>query len=588
MATNSYQNMAAVQQKIREIIQALMALDEQKQGQQSQQGSAKQGGTPDAKNVAMQLAATYGKNKVMEYLFNLLQGGSAGATGAGSIGGGVSAANTTVGQLASGVTPVGTAMNGGTLMSDGSVFQGSMGPSAGGTVGTGRALQGNTGAWIAMANDAYNAYKGSTNDALPKNQQAQEFTKNVGMGVADYFTGGLASLGRTLANQTGFGRKVERKVDDLMMKMPLEKVLAYSGAFGGLSTKNKEKARWGEVGQKEGMDADTVGAAYLANHPEGDTGIISEGPLAGRKWNFDEVNKDVAERDPSGFVWVLGNMETFGPGWKDVPLDQKKQIVQQLAKEGLYQGNKGDVIIRDRDRAKQIYDSVIGGTAGATTDTGTEETQTKPAEWSADSATRQQMMEEIARSLGMPEGSGSTLKMAPANANRDYSAWNKPKTPWPTGGQVDPGRYPTQGTWGTATPSQGDSSWREIVTSLGLDPDKYNIGIQGVDPGRYPANQPVGGSAGRLGNPNGYAPSPMYDWKNPDPRLKEVMDAAIAAGANLKGPGSSIGAALGQRATNAAQDDRSDPRSRAGYNQLSAAQKEALWQKHRKAMGATW
>jgi hypothetical protein len=133
--------------------------------------------------------------------------------------------------------------------------------------------------------------------------------------------------------------------------------VARLGGVGQKSTKQYQDDRWGKLSPAaQGLRA--------ANHSENDDGVWDTGKYAGQKWSFDKA-LDLAKEDPTHFAGVLGNVETFGDDWLSLDPTKRNQIVSQLANEGMYHSNKGDVLIEDgkKDRAKQIYDSVVSSSS---------------------------------------------------------------------------------------------------------------------------------------------------------------------------------------------------------------------------------
>ena len=126
--------------------------------------------------------------------------------------------------------------------------------------------------------------------------------------------------------------------------------------FGHKSTKQYQKERWGGL-----IDDGVVNAqvAQQANHPEDDSGVWQSGKYKGEKWSFDKA-LDLAKEDPTHFQHVYGNYKTFGNDWSNYNDAQQKAIVGRLVAEGLYNPSKGDVLIKDEDRARQIKDEVLG------------------------------------------------------------------------------------------------------------------------------------------------------------------------------------------------------------------------------------
>lgn len=127
--------------------------------------------------------------------------------------------------------------------------------------------------------------------------------------------------------------------------------------FDNPSTKEIEKKRWGNLADSGVTDAQS---AFLANHPVGDTSIYQDGPRKGQKWNFENALED-AKADPSHFRLVYGNYDTFGNDWSSYAPDQQDAIVSRLANEGLYSSSKGDILIKNKERARQIKDEVLSG-----------------------------------------------------------------------------------------------------------------------------------------------------------------------------------------------------------------------------------
>ena len=134
---------------------------------------------------------------------------------------------------------------------------------------------------------------------------------------------------------------------------------AVAGLAGGLldhkSTKEYEAERWGDLKDKGVVNAQQ---AFLAGHKPGDDSVYDSGPRAGQKWNFQNALEDT-KKDPTHFQHVYGNYKTFGNDWSTYSDAQQKAIVSRLANEGLYKGSKGDVVITDANKARQIKDEVL-------------------------------------------------------------------------------------------------------------------------------------------------------------------------------------------------------------------------------------
>jgi len=139
----------------------------------------------------------------------------------------------------------------------------------------------------------------------------------------------------------------------------LSEVARYFGIGRHKSTKQYQDERWGKLSPAaQGLRG--------ANHPEGDDGIWKTGKYAGQKWSFEKA-RDLATEDPTHFVGVLGNLEAFGDEWLGLPLDKQKEIVSRLNNENLYYSDKGDVLLKNKDRARQIKDEVLSGQSAVIT-----------------------------------------------------------------------------------------------------------------------------------------------------------------------------------------------------------------------------
>lgn len=127
--------------------------------------------------------------------------------------------------------------------------------------------------------------------------------------------------------------------------------------LGHKSTKQYQAERWGELEEKGIVNA---GAAFQANHAADDDGVWNEGQFAGKKWNWEDA-RTLAKQDPIHFNLVLGNYETFGNDWDQYSQEQRNQIMARLLDEDLYYSTKGDIRIKNEDRAREIKDQVLSG-----------------------------------------------------------------------------------------------------------------------------------------------------------------------------------------------------------------------------------
>lgn len=128
-----------------------------------------------------------------------------------------------------------------------------------------------------------------------------------------------------------------------------------TAGLGHESTKEAQERRWGKLSPSAQL-------LKQANHPENDDGIWDTGKYAGQKWTFEKA-LDLAKEDPTHFQGVYGNLSALGDGGdKYLALNdaQQKEFVRQNIAAGNYDSKKGDVIIKDKERAQQIYQGIIG------------------------------------------------------------------------------------------------------------------------------------------------------------------------------------------------------------------------------------
>jgi len=83
-----------------------------------------------------------------------------------------------------------------------------------------------------------------------------------------------------------------------------------------------------------------------------------EAPFAGKYKTFDEYKK--AGLQANDLTGVYGNLKTFGPEWEKLSFADKQKVTQALIDANMYNSKKGEVVVTDSEKAKQIRDQVLG------------------------------------------------------------------------------------------------------------------------------------------------------------------------------------------------------------------------------------
>lgn len=310
-------------------------------GQGNYQTGAQQ---PNLTDSAEGLAKKYSEREGQSYLESLMSGGGGSAAGtegglmASGAGVGVAdaAGASTVfsGGTSVAGTAVGTAANGGTIMSTGAVVPASAGTpiASGGAAGAGAGgafslggigSAGNVILPAAGALGAYDLYANQLKTGNKKRGAAQGAASGAAMG--SYF----GPWGAVAGGVIGAG----------------------VGLTAHESTKDTQKRRWGGLSEQAQQ-------LFSANHPEGDDGIFKDGKYKGQKWSFEKA-ADLAKDDPNVFRGVYGNM-SLGDEFNYLGLSDElqKEFVRQNLAAGNYDSKKGDVILKDHNKGRDIFKAI--------------------------------------------------------------------------------------------------------------------------------------------------------------------------------------------------------------------------------------
>lgn len=82
-----------------------------------------------------------------------------------------------------------------------------------------------------------------------------------------------------------------------------------------------------------------------------------ETPFAGKYKTFDEYK--AAGLEAGDLTGVYGNLKAFGPDWSKLNFGQQQKVTQGLIDAGLYSSKKGEVVVSDEAKAREIKDSVL-------------------------------------------------------------------------------------------------------------------------------------------------------------------------------------------------------------------------------------
>jgi hypothetical protein len=121
--------------------------------------------------------------------------------------------------------------------------------------------------------------------------------------------------------------------------------------FGRKSTKDYQRERWGALSDQ--------GINVAGYDPSKQAGYEAAGF---KDWGSG-LNAAMArgEVKPEEVWGGLGMYETFGNEWlQKAKEDQRRAISQKLLDEQLLTSDKGDVLVRDKDRAREIFKEIVG------------------------------------------------------------------------------------------------------------------------------------------------------------------------------------------------------------------------------------
>lgn len=276
------------------------------------------------------------------------------------------------------VMPVGSTANGGTMLADGSTMAADGTVTASGS-GAESSVASDAATYIAMAMDAYKAGQALGNTSMSGEERAQEAERQIGLAVADFYTGGLASTAYNLAEQYGGSthQKVKKFADNSNVMHHVWGELG-QGVFGRRNDFAKSLARWKQVNDKGGGDRWNEEAGkilYNAKSPEAKKdpnwnkwteANDPTGQFVGQDYSWEAqraIMEQTGNMDP--LMSSLAHAETFGDKWHDISLEKRREFMRRAYEEGLYEKDGADIIFGGRNgnqaRALELMNEVAGG-----------------------------------------------------------------------------------------------------------------------------------------------------------------------------------------------------------------------------------
>lgn len=132
----------------------------------------------------------------------------------------------------------------------------------------------------------------------------------------------------------------------------LANLMGFGGILGHKTTRDVAKEHTQEL-KNQGVD-NAAWQQYVAGMRKQyeDAPPDPSKPFAGKYESWDAYKEGGLEAaDLSG---VYGNMSTFGPDWANYSDQQRQDITQALIDNNLYDSKKGEVIVTDPEKAKQL------------------------------------------------------------------------------------------------------------------------------------------------------------------------------------------------------------------------------------------
>lgn len=211
---------------------------------------------------------------------------------------------------------------------------------------------------LAIAKGGYDAQRGWENGG----KGVRSGLTTAGAGIGSLIMPGLGTAaGAAIGNTIGYGLQGSGWKNDLAL-------LAAGGGITapliiarrmGVPLMHKTTKQVQQEHSQQLSELDPNNAAwqnYLGGMRNQETN--KDAPFAGKYKTFDEYKK--AGLQANDLTGVYGNLKTFGPEWEALPFADKQKVTQALIDANMYKSKKGEVVVTDSEKAKQIRDQVLG------------------------------------------------------------------------------------------------------------------------------------------------------------------------------------------------------------------------------------
>lgn len=282
-------------------------------------------------------------------------------------------------------TPVASAANGGVVLSNGTVVDGVATNAtnggvvlADGTTAAGSEIvtgtpnfafgapsnAGYAAAALTAGKGAYNAF---TNHSASAEQQARDAQTAAAMTVANVYTGGLASVADGISGGRGSkligkGFEYQNKFDDVMTLGVTKKI---RDKMFHQDTRGVAQQHTGELAKDYQGEKDEAKKKAAMTYLQGMREQYQKGPpdpskpFAGKYATWEEYLKGGLEaRNLTG---VYGNLKLGGAEYANYTQGQREAITQANIEANNYDSEKGEVIVVDEEKWKEIRDGVLSG-----------------------------------------------------------------------------------------------------------------------------------------------------------------------------------------------------------------------------------